>query len=167
MVGIANRTYSTTLPKRHTEDCIGNVFCHESTKDRSGRGMGRYLLHPEQVVKGASACRVEATARGRALGTERSPPLAPSQGCEQETTTSETTERQHEAGRLGCSLPLLSLPVRDASRRRRPQRRRSDSTRPGAWDVAFPSSRSQSGMRAGDDNLRDDGATARGRALWM
>ena len=65
-----------------------------------------------------------ATARGRALGMESSPPLAPSQGCEQETTT----ERQHEAGRLGWSL--------------------------------FPSSRSQSGMRAGDD----DGGTTRVRA---
>ena len=28
-----------------------------------------------------------------------SPPLAPSQGCEQETTTADTTERRHEAGR--------------------------------------------------------------------
>ena len=148
-----------------------------------------YLLQPEQVVKGTSSCRVEATARGRALGTEPSPPLAPSQGCEQETTITrgdgatargralgteppllslpvrdasrrrrspETTERRHEAGRLGCSLPLLSLPVRDESRRRRPQRRRSDGTRPGVWDVAFPSSLSQLGMRAGDD---DDGYT--------
>ena len=68
-------------------------------------------------------------------------------------------------GRLGRSLPLLSLPVRDASTRRRPRRRRSDGTRPGAWEGAFPSSRSQSGMRAGDDDRRDDGATARGRAL--
>ena len=68
----------------------------------------------------------------------------------------ETTERRHEAGRLGCSLPLLSLPVRDESRRRRPQRRWSDGTRPGVWDVAFSSSLSQSGMRAGDD---DDGTT--------
>ena len=45
-----------------------------------------YLLHPERVVKGASLGRVGATARGRALGTEPSPPLAPSHGCEQETT---------------------------------------------------------------------------------
>ena len=60
-----------------------------------------------------------------------SPPLAPSQGCEQETTSAETTGRQHEAGRQGRSLH---------------------------------SSRSQSGMRAGDDVRRDDGATARGRA---
>ena len=96
-----------------------------------------------------------------------SPPLAPSQGCEQETTTAETTERWHEAGRWGGSLPLLSLPVRDASRRRRPQRRPSDGTRPGAWEGVFPSSRSQSGMRAGDDDRRDDRATARGRALGM
>ena len=29
------------------------------------------------------------------------------------------SERRHEAGRSGCSFPLLSLPVRDASRRRR------------------------------------------------
>ena len=37
---------------------------------------------------------------------------------------------------------------------------RSDGTRPGAWDGAFPSSRSQSGMRAGDDDRqrrRSDG----------
>ena len=79
-----------------------------------------------------------ATARGRALGMESSPPLAPSQGCEQETTTAETTERRHEAGHWGLSLPLLSLPVRDASRRQRPQRRRSDGTRPGAGDGVFP-----------------------------
>ena len=99
----------------------------------------------------------EATARGRALGTKPSPPLAPSQGCEQGTTTAETTKRWHEAGRLGRSLPLLSLPVREASRRRRPQRRRSDGTRPGAWDGDSSSPRSQSGMRAGDD----DGGTTR------
>ena len=42
---------------------------------------------------------------------------------------------------------------------------RSDGTRPGAWDEAFPSSLSQSGMRAGDGDRRDDRATARGRAL--
>ena len=103
-----------------------------------------------------SSRRFGATARGRALGMESpllslpvrdasrrrrpqrrqsegtrpgagdgvSPPLAPSQGCEQETTTAETTERRHEAGRWGWSLP---------------------------------SSRSQSGMRAGDD----DGGTTR------
>ena len=52
-------------------------------------------------------------------------------GCEQETTSAETTGRRHEAGRQGWSLP---------------------------------SSRSQSGMRAGDEVRRDDGATAQGRA---
>ena len=31
---------------------------------------------------------------------EVSPPLAPSQGCEQETTSAEMTGRRHEAGRL-------------------------------------------------------------------
>ena len=35
-----------------------------------------------------------------------------------------------------------------------------DGTRPGARHRVFPSSRSQSGMRAGDDVRRDDGATA-------
>ena len=121
-----------------------------------------------------------------------SPPLAPSQGCEQETTSAETTGQRHEAGRQGRSLPssrsqsrmragddvrredgatargrvpgtespLLSLPVRDASRRRRPPRRRGDGMRPGAG-VCFPPppSRSQSGMRAGDD----DGGTTKVR----
>ena len=60
-----------------------------------------------------------------------SPPLAPSQGCEQETTSAEMTGRRHEAGRQARS---------------------------------FPSSRSESGMRAGDDVRQDDGATARVRA---
>ena len=50
-----------------------------------------------------------------------SPSLAPSQGCEQETTSAEMTGARHRV---------------------------------------FPSSRSQSGMRAGDDVRRDDGATA-------
>ena len=86
----------------------------------------------------------------------------PGTGCER-SVSSLLSEPRHEAGRLGRRLLLLSLPVRDASRRRRPQRRRSDGTRPGAWDGDFSSSRSQSGMRAGDD----DGATARGRALGM
>ena len=70
------------------------------------------------------------------------------------------SERRHEAGRSGCRFPLLSLPVRDASRRRSHRRRRSDGTRPGARDVAFPSPRSQLGMRAGDDGhqrRRSDG----------
>ena len=140
-----------------------------------------------------SSCRVGATARGRAPGTESpllslpvrdasrrrrpprrrgdctrpgardgvSPPLAPSQGCEQETTSAEMTGRQHEAGRQGLSLPSS----RSQSGRRRPPRRRGDGTRPGAGVCFFlPPSRSQSGMRAGDDVRRDDGATARGRA---
>ena len=146
-----------------------------------------YLLHPEQVVKGASSGRVEATSRSRALGTEPSPPLAPSQGIRagddghwrrrsdgtrpgaqdvafpssrsQSGIRAGDADRQRlEAtaqGRALGSFPLLSLPVRDASRRpQRPQRRLRDGRRPGAWDVAFPFSLSQSGMRAGD---ADDG----------
>ena len=68
---------------------------------------------------------------------------------------------------LGLESPLLSLPVRDASRRRQPLRRRADGTRPGAGVWCPPPSRSQSGMRVGDDVRRDDGATAQGRALGM
>ena len=74
------------------------------------------------------SCRGDGTRAGARDGV--SPPLAPSQGCEQETPSTETTGRRHEAGRRGQSLP---------------------------------SSGSQSGMRAGDDVRRDDGATARGR----
>ena len=59
-----------------------------------------------------------------------SPPLAPSEGCEQETTSAEMTGRRRGAGR--------------------PLRR-------------FPSSRSQSGMRAGDDARQNDEAMAQGR----
>ena len=48
------------------------------------------------------------------------------------------SERRHEAGRSGCSFPLLSLPVRDASRRRRLQEtteRRHEARRSGC---SFP-----------------------------
>ena len=58
---------------------------------------------------------------------EVSPPLAASQGCEQEMTSARMTGRRQEARHHGRS---------------------------------FPSSRYQSGMRAGDDIRRDDGATA-------
>ena len=63
-----------------------------------------------------SSCRGDGTRPGAMDGVF--PPLAPSQGCEQETTSDERTGRRHEAGRQARS---------------------------------FPSSRSQSGMRAGDN----------------
>ena len=63
-----------------------------------------------------SSCRGDGTRPGAMDGVF--PPLAPSQGCEQETTSDERTWRRHEAGRQARS---------------------------------FPSSRSQSGMRAGDN----------------
>ena len=73
------------------------------------------------------SCRGDGTRPGARDGV--SSPIAPSQGCEQETTSAETTAR----GRAPWTeSPLLSLPVRDASRRRRPPRRRGDGTRPGA-----------------------------------
>ena len=120
------------------------------------------------------------------------PPLAPNQGCEQETRPAEMTRRRHKTGRHGRSLHssrsqsgmragddvrrddgatargqasstevlLLSLPIRDASRRRRPPKLRCDGTRPGPWKV-FPLL--SPGMRAGDD---DGGTTEvhRGRS---
>ena len=99
------------------------------------------------------------------------------------------TGRRHEAGRQGRSLPssrsqsgmragddvrrddgatargrapwtespLLSLPVRDAGRRRRPPKTTGRRHEAGRHGRSLPSSRSQSEMR-------DDGATARGRA---
>ena len=92
----------------------------------------RILLSPPPGAFGESSMssrRGDGTRPGAMDGV--SPPLARSQGCEQETTPAEMTGRQHEAGRHGRS---------------------------------FPSSRSQSGIRAGDDVRRDDGATAGGRA---
>ena len=79
----------------------------------------RILLSPPPGAFGErsmSSPRGDGTRPGAMDGV--SPPLAPSQGCEQETTSAEMTGRRHEAGRHGRS---------------------------------FPSSRSQSGMRAGDD----------------
>ena len=72
------------------------------------------------------------------------------------------TGRWHKVGRHG-SVPLLSLPVKDASRR---QHLTGGTARGRAPWTRRPSSRSQSGMRAGDDIQRDDGATARGQAPW-
>ena len=74
-----------------------------------------YLLPPEQVVKGASSGRSDGTrpgARDVAFPSSRSQ-LGMRAGDDG------PRRRRHEAGRSGCSFPLLSLPVRDASRRRR------------------------------------------------
>ena len=67
-----------------------------------------------------------------------SPPLAPSQGCEagDNDRRDDGTTGRGRAPEFG--FPLLSLPVRDASGGRRPQRRRSDGTRPGAGDGVSP-----------------------------
>ena len=43
---------------------------------------------------------------------------------------------------------------------------RSDGTRPGAWGGAFPSSRSQSGMRAGDDDRQRRRSDGTGPGAW-
>ena len=115
----------------------------------------RILLSPPPGAFGErsmSSRRGDGTRPGAMEGV--SPPLAPSQGCEQETTSAEMTRRRHEAGRHGRSFPssryqlgmragndvrrddgatargrapwtefpLLSLPIRDASRRRHPLR---------------------------------------------
>ena len=67
----------------------------------------------------------------------------------------------------GMESPLLSLPVRDASRRRRPPRRLGDGTRPGARDGVSPPLAPKSGMRAGDDFRRDGEMTAGCRTVFF
>ena len=77
-----------------------------------------------------------------------SPPLAPSQGCEQETTCAEDVRATARGRAPWTESPLLSLPVRDASRRRRSPRR-GDGTRPGAGVCFSPPFRSQEGCEQG------------------
>ena len=96
---------------------------------------------------------------------EVSPPLAPSQGLEQETTSAEMTMRRHEQGAMDeVSPPLSPSQGREQERTSAKMTRRCHEA--GRHGRSFPSSRSQSGTRAGDDVRRDDGATARGRAPW-
>ena len=65
-----------------------------------------------------SLCRGEGTRPGAMDGV--SPPLAPSQGCEQETTSAEDDGATARGRAPECVFPPpLSLPVRDASRGRR------------------------------------------------
>ena len=103
----------------------------------TARGRVPWTEFPLLSLHVRDASRGQRPPRGRGDSTRSgarhgvSPPLAPSQGCEQETTSAEMTGQWHEVGRHARS---------------------------------FPSSRSQSGMRAGDDVRRDDGATARGQA---
>ena len=87
-----------------------------------------------------------------------SAPLAPSQGCEQETTAAETTERRHEAGRWGWSPPPLA-PSQGCEQETTAAETTERRHEAGRWGWSLPSSRSQSGMRAGDD----DGGTMRVR----
>ena len=62
-----------------------------------------------------SSCRGDGTRLG---AMDRvSPPLAPSQGCEQETTSAEDDGGMARGWAPGTKSPLLSLPVRDAGRR--------------------------------------------------
>ena len=62
-----------------------------------------------------------------------SPPLAPSQGCEQETTSAKTRGDCTRPGAIdGVSPPLA--PSQECEQGRRPSRRRGNGTRPGAID---------------------------------
>ena len=105
-----------------------------------------------------SSCRGDGTRLGAMDGV--SPPLTPSQGCEQETTSAEDDGAMARGRAPWTEFPLLSLPVRDTSRRRRPPKMTGRRHEAGRQARSFPSSCSQSGMRAGDDVRRDDGATA-------
>ena len=99
----------------------------------------------EMTSAGVTGRRHEAGRNGRS-----SPPLAPSQGCGKEKTSAGMTVRRHEVGRQG-PVPLLSFPVRDASRRRHLPGATARGRAP--W-MRIPSSRSQSGTRAGDKYCR-------------
>ena len=144
MVGIAHRTYSTTPTTTHR-----GLHWQRFLPLKKMPGGYCYLLHPEQVVKGASLGRSDGTrpgARDVTFPSSRSqlgmragddgrrrrrsdeaghsgcnfPLLSlPVREASRRRRSLETTERRHEAGRSGCSFPLLSLPVREASRRRR------------------------------------------------
>ena len=97
---------------------------------------------------------------------EVSPPLAPSQRCEQETTSA---GMQGDGTRPG-TMDEVSPPLAPSQRCEQGTTfagmtgRRHEA---GHHGRSFPSSRSQSGMRAGDDIRWDDRATARGRAPWI
>ena len=96
-----------------------------------------------------------------------SPPLAPSQGCEQETTTAETTGRRHEAGRQSLVSPPSLAPSQGCEWGTTTAETTGRRHEAGRQSLVSPPSRSQSGMRVGDDLRRDDGATGRGQVLGM
>ena len=78
------------------------------------------LSPPPGVVweRSMSSCRGDGTRLGAM--DEVFPPLASSQGCEQETTSAKDDGTTARGWAPWMKSPLLSLPVRDASRRRRP-----------------------------------------------
>ena len=128
----------TSLPHTPGRDIVVIGSSEESPRTREGRLAAATL---EQEMGRRSVAEA----------------IRPIRDASRRRRSPETTERRHEAGPSGCSFPLLSLPVRDASRRRRSP---ETTERRHARDVAFPSSRSQLGMRAGDDGRlrrRSDG----------
>ena len=96
-----------------------------------------------------------------------SPPLAPSQGCEAGDDVRRDDGVTARCRALGMESPLLLLPVRDAKQETTTAETTGRRHEAGRQSLVSPPSRSQSGMRVGDDVRRDNGATARGRALGM
>ena len=96
---------------------------------------------------------------------EVSPPLAPSQGQEQEKTSAEMTRDGTRPGAVHEVSPPLdpSQGCKHETTSAKMTRRRHEAGRHGR---GFPSSRSQSGTRAGEDVRQDDEATARGQVPW-
>ena len=108
-----------------------------------------YLLHPQQVVKGASLGRSDGTrpgARDVAFPSSRSQLGMRAGDDGRRRRRSDGTRPGARDVAFPSSRSKLGMRAGDDGRRRR----RRDGTRPGARDVAFPSSRSQLGMRVGD-----------------
>ena len=111
MVGIAHRTYSTTFANDTPRIALATF---SAMKARRTGLVVEWVVEEDArrilLSSPSGAGRVGATARGRALGTELAPPLAPSQGCEQETTVAGDAEATAQGRALGTELaPPLAL----------------------------------------------------------
>ena len=115
-----------------------------------------------------SSCRVEATARDQALGTEPSPPLAPSQGCEQETTIVRDDGATARGRALGTEPSPPLAPSQGCEQETTIARDDGATARGRALgtEPSPPLAPSQ-GCEQETTIARDDGVTARGRALGM
>ena len=104
-----------------------------------------HLLHQEHLVKGACSGEQETTfaeTTGRLHEAGRHRRSFPSSPSQSEMRAGDDVRRDDGATARGrapaTEFPLLSLPIRDASRRRRSPRQRGNGTRPGTIDGVSP-----------------------------